>query len=63
MIPPRTIDQAKISPDTVLMPTIHHAPKVLVVPTGDPQDMTGGLVRALTLKLQSTIPWKALALN
>ena len=63
MIPPRTTDQAEISLDTVLMATIDHAPKVLVALTGDPEGMTGGPVRAVTLKLQSSTPWKALALN
>ena len=45
--------------DTVLMPTIDRAPKAPVVPTGDPEGMTGGPTRAL----QSTIPKKAWALN
>ena len=59
MILPRMIGHGEISPDTVLMPTIDRAPKVLVVPTGDPESMTGGPTRAL----QSTIPKKAWALN
>ena len=63
MILPRTTDHAEISPDTFLMPTTDRAPKVLVVPTGDPEGMTGGPARALTLNLQSTILKKALALN
>ena len=63
MILPRMAGHAEISPDTVQMPKTDHAPKVLVVPTGDLEGMTGGPARALTLNLQSTIPKKALALN
>ena len=59
MIPLRTISHGEISPDTILMPTIDLAPKVLVVPTGDPEGMTGGPTKAL----QSTILKKAWALN
>ena len=63
MIPPRTIGHGEISPDTILMPTTDRAPKVLVVPTGDPEGMTGGPARALTRNLQSTILKKAWAPN
>ena len=59
MIPLRMIGHGEISPDTVLMPTIDRAPKVLVVPTGDPEGMTRGPTRAL----QSTILKKAWVLN
>ena len=41
MIPPRMISHGEISPNTVLMPTTDRTPKVLVVPTGDPEGMTG----------------------
>ena len=37
MIRLRTIGHGEISPDTVLMPTTDRAPKVLVIPTGDPE--------------------------
>ena len=60
MILPRTTGHAEISPDTVLMPTIDRAPKVLVVPTGDPEGMTGGPARALTLNLQKHYPKESL---
>ena len=59
MILPRMISRGEINPDIVPMPTRDRAPKVLVVPTGDPEGMTGGPTRVL----QSTIPKKAWALN
>ena len=65
MIPQKMIGHGEIVPDTVPMPTTSHAPtqlKVQVIPTGDPEGMTGGLARALTQNLQS-IRTKAWALN
>ena len=41
MIPLRTIGHGEISPNIVLVPTTDRASKVLVVPTGDPEGMTG----------------------
>ena len=65
MTPPRMISHSEIVPNTVPMPTTSHAPaqlKVQVIPTGDPESMTGGPARALTQDLQS-IRKKAWALN
>ena len=66
MTPPRMISHSEIVPDTMPMPTTNHAPaqylKVQVIPTGDPEGMTGGLARALTQDLQG-IRKKAWALN
>ena len=53
MTPPRMIGHGEIIPDTILMPTTDRAPKVQVIPTGDPEGMTGGPARALTQNLQS----------
>ena len=53
------LGHSEISPDTVLMLTIDRAPKVLVVPTGVPEGMTGGPTRAR----QNTILKEAWALN
>ena len=59
---PRTIGHGEIIPDTILMPTTDRTPKVQVIPTRDPEGMTGGPARALTRNLQS-IRRKAWALN
>ena len=58
MTPPKMISHDEMVPDTVLTPTANRAPaqqiKVQVVPTGDPEGMTGGPARALTRDLQGT---------
>ena len=62
---PRMIGHGEMVPDTVPMPTTSRAPaqlKVQVIPTGDPEGMTGGPARAPTQNLQS-IRMKAWALN
>ena len=52
-------------PDTVPTPTANCTPaqqiEVQVIPTGDPEGMTGGLARALTQDLQGMR--KACSLN
>ena len=62
MTRPRMIGHGEIVSGTVPMLTTNHAPKVQVIPTGDPVGMTGGPARALTQNLQS-IRKKAWALN
>ena len=65
MTPLRLIGHGEIVPDTVLIPTTNRAPaqiKVQVMPTGDPEGLTGGLAKALTQDLRS-IRKKAWAIN
>ena len=61
---PRMIGHDEMVPDTVPMPTTNRAlaQQVLVIPTGDPEGMTGDPARAPTKGLQSIMK-KAWVLN
>ena len=65
MITPKVTRHDEMLPDTVSTPTANRTPaqqiEVQVIPTRDPEGMTGGPARALTRDLQGTT--KACLLN